>query len=493
MSCNCSTSDCGCESVAIPSGQDGDNGWSPQFAVVTDDQRRVLQVSGWTGGTGTEPASGLYVGATGMVSDIADAINIRGASGADGATGQDAYTTLGASFTQPAVGDQVAVTVANSDWMAQGGVYYIPAAGWYECFSIGSPTSIVLTNLYDNPPNASAGATVNSGSALVAGGLMGADGGGGTDGDNAWTTLASGATMPAVSGTVVFSTSTDVNFVPIGAPIWVQGAGTLFVTSTGVNSVTAQNNGTNGNASPGSAISGGALLGIGGYPGSNGSNGTNGVDGVDGTDGADGATWYESISVDPNTLSYSPTPVDNSLVLQANGTTITIWQYDTGSGVWNTVATFTGGTGTTSYLFRAENTVDQPLPTTGTGESYVSFDDDANAPNFDPSNSWIDHIYTFPSNQTGVSFRLMNFTVSRSVGTVTRTWTVTVHTSNGSDPLGSFTLAFSSSGTLTLTQAVYETAAANFSAGDTVWVSINCSAASTDQFQVDSGATFMIA
>lgn len=62
-------------------GTDGDNGWSPILAVVTDGERRVLQVIDWDGGEGTPPASGLYVGASGLVVNIVDAVNIRGAAG----------------------------------------------------------------------------------------------------------------------------------------------------------------------------------------------------------------------------------------------------------------------------------------------------------------------------------------------------------------------------------------------------------------------------
>ena len=62
-------------------GVDGDDGWSPVFAVVSDGARRILQVTGWVGGAGTSPASGKFVGASGMVDDIVDAIDIRGPQG----------------------------------------------------------------------------------------------------------------------------------------------------------------------------------------------------------------------------------------------------------------------------------------------------------------------------------------------------------------------------------------------------------------------------
>ena len=63
---------------------DGDDGWSPVLAVVTDGSRRVHQVIDWAGGTGTKPATGLYVGASGLTAVPADAVDVRGAAGVDG-------------------------------------------------------------------------------------------------------------------------------------------------------------------------------------------------------------------------------------------------------------------------------------------------------------------------------------------------------------------------------------------------------------------------
>lgn len=67
----------------------GDSGWSPVFSVVSDSLRRVLRITDWQGGEGTKPATGLYVGATGLVSAIASGVDIRGAQGASGAGSGD--------------------------------------------------------------------------------------------------------------------------------------------------------------------------------------------------------------------------------------------------------------------------------------------------------------------------------------------------------------------------------------------------------------------
>lgn len=70
-------------------GADGEDGWSPVFAVVADSSRRVLQVADWTGGTGTKPTTGLYVGPTGFEASIANGVDIRGPEGAAGAGSGD--------------------------------------------------------------------------------------------------------------------------------------------------------------------------------------------------------------------------------------------------------------------------------------------------------------------------------------------------------------------------------------------------------------------
>lgn len=73
--------------VRGPIGITGDKGWAPILTAATDGARRVLRVIDWTGGQGTKPASGLYIGASGLVADIADAVDVRGGTGAEGYDG----------------------------------------------------------------------------------------------------------------------------------------------------------------------------------------------------------------------------------------------------------------------------------------------------------------------------------------------------------------------------------------------------------------------
>lgn len=62
----------------------GPAGWSPVFAIVPDGARRVLQLVDWVGGEDTKPTTTGYIGATGIVADIASAIDIRGPNGDTG-------------------------------------------------------------------------------------------------------------------------------------------------------------------------------------------------------------------------------------------------------------------------------------------------------------------------------------------------------------------------------------------------------------------------
>lgn len=72
----------------------GDDGWSPKFATVPHDERRVLQVADWFGGGGTKPDVGQYIGETGFVAAIAEAVDIRGPAGEDGEDGTGICTAL---------------------------------------------------------------------------------------------------------------------------------------------------------------------------------------------------------------------------------------------------------------------------------------------------------------------------------------------------------------------------------------------------------------
>lgn len=73
-------------------GLNGSNGWSPVFSIVNRSNDRVLQVTTWVGGEGTMPPTGQYVGSTGLVSNISDAVNVKGDKGDTGSTGATGAT-----------------------------------------------------------------------------------------------------------------------------------------------------------------------------------------------------------------------------------------------------------------------------------------------------------------------------------------------------------------------------------------------------------------
>jgi hypothetical protein len=65
--------------LVLPKGDSGLNGWSPVLAGATDGERRVLEVVDWVGGQGAKPVNLGYIGVTGIVANIADAVTGAGA------------------------------------------------------------------------------------------------------------------------------------------------------------------------------------------------------------------------------------------------------------------------------------------------------------------------------------------------------------------------------------------------------------------------------
>lgn len=69
-------------------GADGANGWSPVFSVYEYGEKRLLQLTDWTGGEGTKPGYiGYFVTASGLNGAPTNAIDIRGDKGDTGDTG----------------------------------------------------------------------------------------------------------------------------------------------------------------------------------------------------------------------------------------------------------------------------------------------------------------------------------------------------------------------------------------------------------------------
>jgi hypothetical protein len=74
--------------VAAAKGDKGDKGWTIEPELVVDGQRVVLRIASFIGGEGDTPSgAGLYVGSAGLTANIAEAIDVRGSTGPQGARG----------------------------------------------------------------------------------------------------------------------------------------------------------------------------------------------------------------------------------------------------------------------------------------------------------------------------------------------------------------------------------------------------------------------
>jgi hypothetical protein len=97
----------------------GGDGWTPLISLVNDAGREVVYVYDWTGGDGIAPKPGIgYIGRYGIVSNIADAVSIRGASGLDGPNLITAATATSLTGLLKGSGSLVAAAIAGTDYVA---------------------------------------------------------------------------------------------------------------------------------------------------------------------------------------------------------------------------------------------------------------------------------------------------------------------------------------------------------------------------------------
>ena len=78
----------------------GGAGWSPVLSLVADGNRRVFQIVNWVGGSGTPPATGGYIGSSGLVSSIASAVDARGSPGLPGKSAYQLAVDTGFTGTE---------------------------------------------------------------------------------------------------------------------------------------------------------------------------------------------------------------------------------------------------------------------------------------------------------------------------------------------------------------------------------------------------------
>ena len=222
-------------------------------------------------------ASGAHVSPSGL----------QGPAGAGGA-GLNAFTTLSASFTQPAVNASASVTVGTTAWMAVGQIVYITAGGYYSVSSIADLTHVSLTNL-GYAGNAAPGATVPTGNPVTPAGLIG------PTGSNPYTTTTTSFTMPA-SGSSVTVSVVSTAFMVQGQNVYVQGAGYFTIASvTDATHVVLTNQGAPGNIVSGNTVASGAGVVSAGAQGSAGPGGA-GVSSLTDAETATGVSWIYSAS-----------------------------------------------------------------------------------------------------------------------------------------------------------------------------------------------------
>ena len=140
----------GIQGIAGTTGEQGQKGWSPILAVVSDGARRVLQVSDWTGGAGTKPASGSYIGATGLTAIIGNAVDFRGIQGIQGLTGATGTAgTNGVNAKQITLitheaNNAIKATFTDATFVTSGAPRKL--TGWASyadsIYTVGSPLSI---------------------------------------------------------------------------------------------------------------------------------------------------------------------------------------------------------------------------------------------------------------------------------------------------------------------------------------------------------------
>lgn len=116
-------------------GATGSNGWTPTLKLVTYNSGVYIQVSGWTGGSGTAPSTG-YLSTTGVVSNIANATNIKGDKGDTGLTGN-----TGANGVKGDTGDTGA-NGANAYTVAVNNGYTGTESEWLNTL-IGTPVKTI--------------------------------------------------------------------------------------------------------------------------------------------------------------------------------------------------------------------------------------------------------------------------------------------------------------------------------------------------------------
>lgn len=218
MACDCTTSDCGCDTLDVPLGPRGlagPPGITPRliFSVATLPAGSSATVSQTGGPASYDIILGIPAGATGA-----------GNPGINGTNGLNAFTTLTAAFTQPALSGIATISVVDNSWVEPDQWIYIPGGGYYIVVTPVGSTTIQIRN--PGPAqgfpsgvtgNASPATNIGgNGTGVTPGGIPGNAGATGETGENGDT----GADAELLV----------VNTVPVSAP--APGRSTVVVTDS---------------------------------------------------------------------------------------------------------------------------------------------------------------------------------------------------------------------------------------------------------------------
>ena len=229
--------------------------------------------------------AGLSCAGSGYISNthvLVDGVTVTNTDPA-GLAIADKLTVLATSFIQPASSATVVATVGSSALLTENGAVHIVGAGFYIVTAI-SGVSVTLQNNGD-PSNVTAGTVIPSGAALLPAQAVSGGGGTGSPGVNAFTTLSSGFTVPAINSTVSLAVGTTSWMGGNGQILFIQQAGYYSISSiTDATHAVVANLGYSGNAAPSTNISSGAVV----TPG--------GLIGPTGTAGSTGSTAYDKTS-----------------------------------------------------------------------------------------------------------------------------------------------------------------------------------------------------
>ena len=209
-----------------------------------------------TAGRGTARVPPEQVGTTGPTG-TAGPTGPTGDTGDTGVTGTNAFTLVTEDFVQPAVGANVAVTVADTSWMATGQRLFIETGGYYAIITITDATHVTVQNTGDTG-NAAPGTNLLHFLKVSPGGVAGPTG----------TTGRTGPTGSSGAATNTGSTGTTGRTGPTG-PTGLSGA----ATNTGATGQTGQTGRTGPTGQTGATGAASTVTGPTGFTGPTGATG----------------------------------------------------------------------------------------------------------------------------------------------------------------------------------------------------------------------------